>query len=438
MEAGSWLRDARAVCFCVIVVFGASSSSAGNHRTRNFIVQAPSPQLAVAVGDAAEKYRSELAVYWTGAELPAWPRPCPIRVVAGPNLAAQGVTTYNPRPVSDFQMEVVGTPERILDSVLPHEVTHTVLATYFGRPLPRWADEGICTTVEHESERSKHEAKLREFLASRRGIAMNQMFLMTEYPQDVLPLYAQGYSVCRFLIDQQGPRTFIHFLRDYMQRPSWTTNVRKHYGYESLRELQDSWLGWVKSGSGDVTKFAKLKSRPDASIALASTQSPTGKLAVATANTPATATLASATQATLGPASARTAPASMSLSSAANGWQPNDAAQARLANTPPTAKPDKQIPATARASQPLQTAVAAAGQGWYQRRRLQQAERETQGDIAGVPRDPGLAAVHEPIMPPSVRDSGTYSAAQPQPEQRWSRSGIPAGRSLDAGSSRWR
>ncbi len=33
-------------------------------------------------------------------------------------------------------MEVIGTPERILDSVLPHEVTHTILATYFGRPLP--------------------------------------------------------------------------------------------------------------------------------------------------------------------------------------------------------------------------------------------------------------------------------------------------------------
>ncbi len=121
-------------------------------------------------------------------------------MVAGDNLAAQGVTTYNPAPVRDFQMEVIGTPERILDSVLPHEVTHTVLATYFGRPLPRWADEGICTTVEHVSERSKHEAKLREFLSSRRGIAMNQLFLLTEYPPDVLPMYAQGYSVCRFLI----------------------------------------------------------------------------------------------------------------------------------------------------------------------------------------------------------------------------------------------
>ena len=182
--------------------------------------------------------------------------------MAGPRLAAQGVTTYNPAPVRDFQMEVIGTPQRVLDSVLPHEITHTILATYFGRPLPRWADEGICTTVEHVAERRKHEAKLQEFLRSRRGIAMNQLFLLKEYPSDVLPMYAQGYSVCRFLISQKGPRTFIRFLEDYMQHPSWTDNIRRHYGYASLAELQQYWLSWVSAGSGDVALYAKTQPAP--------------------------------------------------------------------------------------------------------------------------------------------------------------------------------
>ncbi len=255
------------LAFSVVMLsmwLNAPTAHAANFRTRNFLVEAPTPQLARQVGDAAEQYRDELATYWTGATLPPWAAPCPVRVVAGDNLAAQGVTTYNPAPVRDFQMEVIGTPERILDSVLPHEVTHTVLATYFGRPLPRWADEGICTTVEHASERAKHEQKLREFLASRRGIAMNRLFLLTEYPQDVLPMYAQGYSVCRFLIEQQGPQTFIHFLKDYMQRPSWTVNVQKHYGYDSLAELQEYWLAWVEDGSGSVEKFVKADVHPAA------------------------------------------------------------------------------------------------------------------------------------------------------------------------------
>jgi hypothetical protein len=240
-----------------ISVLMADTADGADFRTQNFIVMAPTPELARTVGEAAEVFRRDLAIYWLGGELPPWPNPCPVRVIAGQNLAAQGVTTYNRAPVRDFQMEVVGSPQRILDSVLPHEVTHTILATYFGRPLPRWADEGICTTVEHESERQKHEAKLREFLQSRRGIAMNKLFLLTEYPSDVLPMYAQGYSVCQFLIAQNGPRSFVTFLGDYMQNPSWTHNVRRHYGYESLAELQQSWLAWVSQGSGPVDAFVK-------------------------------------------------------------------------------------------------------------------------------------------------------------------------------------
>lgn len=246
----------RLVSSVLAILAGASWVQAAAYRTQNFLVDAPTPSLAQAVGDAAELYRQELANHWLGRSLPPWQTPCPIRVVAGPHLAAQGVTEYNRQPVRDFRMEVVGTPERILDSVLPHEVTHTIMATHFGRPLPRWADEGICTTVEHEEEKAKHEIKLREFLASRRGIAMNRLFLLTEYPADVLPMYAQGYSVCRFLIEQNGSRAFIDFLTDYMQHPSWTENIRKHYGYESLAGFQEHWLDWVAGGSVDAARFA--------------------------------------------------------------------------------------------------------------------------------------------------------------------------------------
>lgn len=235
------------------------SVDASQVRTQNFIVlDAPSPQLARQVSEEAERFRKELALKWLGKELPTWERPCTLRIVAG-NIPAQGVTQYQRYPgyVSDFQMEVIGTPQRILDSVLPHEITHTVLATHFGQPLPRWADEGISTTVEHLSERSKHEAKLREFLTTRRGIPMNRMFMMKDYPPEMLTLYAQGYSVCRFMIDQKGPREFVKFLETFMQIGSWTESVQKHYDYESLAELQQYWLAWVESGSGDVERFVR-------------------------------------------------------------------------------------------------------------------------------------------------------------------------------------
>jgi len=341
--------------------------SAANLRTQNFLIYADDPRLARAVADAAERYRHDLAVHWLGAPLQPWRDPCPIRVIAGRNLAAQGVTTYNPRPVRDFQMEVVGTPERILDSVLPHEITHTIMATHFGCPLPRWADEGICTTVEHSAERDKHEAKLREFLSSRRGIAMNRLFLLKDYPSDVLPMYAQGYSVCRFLIDQKGPQAFIQFLHGYMQHRSWTDNVKKHYGYESLAELQDYWLAWVGEGSGDVQKFAKVQPRVPAASSLAG----------------------------------RTIQASATTELALNG--PRGDVDRRTAAT---GQPGRTTPAAG-------TALASIGAdgGWYQRK-----QREAQASNQPQPR---LAAPVDPMVPPSIRNSGRYRVTQPQPERRY-------------------
>lgn len=391
---------ARACTFSAILVavaMQAGMSHAANFRTRNFLVEAPTPQLAREVGDAAERFRDELATYWTGSTLPPWPTPCPVRVVAGDNLAAQGVTTYNPSPVRDFQMEVIGTPERILDSVLPHEVTHTVLATYFGRPLPRWADEGICTTVEHASERAKHEAKLREFLASRRGIAMNRLFLLTEYPQDVLPMYAQGYSVCRFLIEQQGPKTFIGFLEDYMQRPSWTANVQKHYGYESLAELQEYWLDWVEAGSGSVEKFVKADVRPASSPAAS----------VASLQPPANATASNRGE--------RLAPASAMVAASGISRGRTDDLENNL------------VAANDRG----RLGESNGGGSWYHRRASgvnatpeteRPAASPTSGQLADVLTGRPLTAnrTQEPATPlwapPSVVSSGRYSSATPQAE----------------------
>jgi hypothetical protein len=267
MEAVRRLSAALAVLGLVVLLGDREQASAQNARSTNFLVHAPTQALAEAVAKNAEKFRDDLAVYWLGRRLPPWPTPCPIEVSAGPHLAAQGATTYTRSPVGNFQMKVIGSEERILDSVLPHEVTHTVMATHFGRPLPRWADEGICTTVEHSAERGKHETMLRNYLSNRRGIPMNDLFLLTEYPSDMLPMYAQGYSVCRFLIKQSGPRQFISFLEDYMQSQSWTANVRRHYGYDSLKQLQDRWLAWVAEGSGPVETFVSSRTRAAGSLA---------------------------------------------------------------------------------------------------------------------------------------------------------------------------
>jgi hypothetical protein len=232
-------------------------------RSENFIVSCNDPGLAQQVLQAAEQQRRDLAVHWLGRELPKWRESCPISVVAGPRLGAGGSTTYSMSPgaIGGWRMEVKGSAERILDSVLPHEITHTILATHFsalGKPVPRWADEGACTTVEHESERSKHDHFLVQFLSQGRGLPFATMFTLEDYPPDIMPLYAQGYSVASFLIAQGGPRRFVQFLEDGMRSRNWVAATDKHYGYPKIGKLQTAWNQWVSDGGGTVEKHTAL------------------------------------------------------------------------------------------------------------------------------------------------------------------------------------
>ncbi|HWB12615.1 MAG TPA: hypothetical protein VG826_25545 [Pirellulales bacterium] len=228
-----------------IVSLGAGS------RTPNFVVRASTAEFAKEVGQAAEKYRRELAIEWLGKEMPNWYQPCPITVEDGPRLGAGGATSFvfDHGDVFGWQMTIQGSRERILDSVLPHEVTHTIFASHFRRPLPRWADEGACSTVEHDSERRKQQRMLIQFLQTRRGIAFNDMFAMTQYPKDILPLYAQGHSLATFLVAQGGKRKFLQYVKQGLATNDWTTATQAQYQFASLGRLQTAWLDWVRCGS---------------------------------------------------------------------------------------------------------------------------------------------------------------------------------------------
>jgi hypothetical protein len=258
-------RISRAALLALIVC-----SLGARYKTANFLVNASTKEIAEQVGEAAEEYRKDLAIEWTGKELPRWAEVCPITVKTGPNLGAGGATSFlfDRGEVYGWRMNIQGSLERVLDSVLPHEVTHTIFASHFRQPLPRWADEGGCTTVEHTSERQKQEQMLIQFLKTGRGIPFSRMFVMKEYPPDVMPLYSQGYSLARFLIAQGGKRKYLDYLSEGLKAEQWAVVTKKHYGFESLGQLQNNWLDWVKQGSPPLSPEAQ----GEATINVASAQ----------------------------------------------------------------------------------------------------------------------------------------------------------------------
>lgn len=265
-------RITRAVLLTVTLAVSMGAS----YRTPNFIVTNRDPQFAAQMGQAAEKYRRELAISWLGKPMPNWSRPCPMTVRDDPRMGAGGATTFvfDRGEVFGWRMTIQGSRQRLLDSVLPHEITHMIFASHFRRPLPRWADEGGATSVEHSSEKNKHKRMLMQFLRSGRGIAFNRMFAMTEYPRDIMPLYAQGYTLAELLIQRGGRPKYLAFLADGMRDNQWSAAVKKHYGIENLGALQQTWLAWVQQGFPTQTPPAAEPEKARPEVLLADAASP--------------------------------------------------------------------------------------------------------------------------------------------------------------------
>lgn len=241
------------LCRCFFLFLASFISLGASYKTPNFVVYAPTPEIAKQIGDAAEIYRKELAITWLGHELPSkWSSPCPIKVKVG-NYGAGGATTFSfdRGHVFGWDMQIQGTLERILDSVLPHEINHTIFACHFRRPLPRWADEGAATIVEHESERKRQRLLNRQVLGTNKRIPLRRLLSMKEYPsemQQVLTLYAEGYSLADFLLQTGGKKRYLMFLED-AHKNGWDDAIAKQYRFKNVEELEQRWGSWVMAGS---------------------------------------------------------------------------------------------------------------------------------------------------------------------------------------------
>ncbi len=243
----------------VLVLLGAVASLGASYRTPNFIVEAPDPTFAEQVGKHAEYYRRQKAIEWLGYEMPTWGRPCPLRVTLAGNSGGATEFAFDNGRILSITMHIEGSPDRLLASVLPHEVTHTVLAYYFRTPIPRWADEGSSVLSEDDRERTVHEQEVRRILQTPgRAIPLRRLFSLMAYPRDVMVLYAEGYSVANFLVSQSSRPVFLAFVAQGMQG-DWDGALRAHYHYRNIEELEGAWVQHIRSGRSQPTQLASSR-----------------------------------------------------------------------------------------------------------------------------------------------------------------------------------
>lgn len=241
------------VCRWMLASLGllfVGSAHAATVTSTNFIVHARQQAVAEQVARYAEYYRKSKAIEWLGQEIPDWNSPCEVEVKITFG-GAGGATSFSFEggQVLGQSMVVEGSLERILHSVLPHEITHTIFAAKFRRPLPRWADEGGAVLSEDHEEIARHDLLVRKIINRGNMIPLSRLFILTEYPRDVMALYAQGFSVARYLVSLRGRQKFLEFV-DHGQQIGWDYAVHHDYGFASVDALEYQWIQWLRAGRG--------------------------------------------------------------------------------------------------------------------------------------------------------------------------------------------
>ena len=237
----------------------AANSSWQVHETVNFRIFHCSPRLAEQAGVAAEKVRASQGRRWgsPAIERPWTPR-CDLYLYPdGRSLAratgqpetAPGFSTLNTdgSRVTIRRTVLRADHPQLLTAVLPHEITHVVVADLFtAQCIPRWADEGIAVLAEPDAEQDLRVADLHDSLESGRILDLAKLMTSEEPPAaDWSQYYAQSVSLTRFLVEQGSPERFLQFVRKSSGKGTEAA-LRDVYKIGGLADLRDRWMAYAR------------------------------------------------------------------------------------------------------------------------------------------------------------------------------------------------
>jgi hypothetical protein len=197
-----------------------------------YAVVAPSKDMAKRVTEEANKYQAATERVWTGQSPP--PHPCIISIKI--TNKPWGWTTYPEfGGLGILVIDAEGTEEEIFDVILPHEVAHTVIASYFGFDIPRWLDEGVATSMEKKS--------LSRLDGKWGNTPLSDFFPIYDYPKDWKPFYGQCHSVTKYLVETYGRDATYRFASQGIGRTGYARASHINF-HISLKGLDREWRIW--------------------------------------------------------------------------------------------------------------------------------------------------------------------------------------------------
>jgi hypothetical protein len=214
------------------------------------------------VAAVAEKTRRDMYRKWFGTDTVTWGAKCELILhpTANDYFSMTGVAAASPghsriesdaagQRVISRRMDLRCDIPNLLETVLPHETTHIVLAGMFGKHVPRWADEGIAVLTEPPAKVEQHRRNL--YKGQQEGLlfGVEELMKLEQYPQAhrIAAFYAQSVCLVEFMCELHGPVVFTTFVRDGLHQ-GYDSALRKHYGM-TMGDLQQRWQERLGQGN---------------------------------------------------------------------------------------------------------------------------------------------------------------------------------------------
>jgi len=229
-----------------ILTISSSTGYATSSRTENFIIKAETQADADEFSKVAEEKRKEVSKAWFGVEAAKWPTECVINIKIADKVNAKTDLFYTPSGVSQ-EVHIEGPRNLITRTIIAHEITHIFLAHYFKRVVPKWFDEGGSILAEDKVEQNNFDGMVIRLLNNGEAYELNHLFSLRQYPKDIGTLYAEGYSVVKFLLTQGDRKKLLKFVEVGMNK-GWEASCKDVYKFDSVKDLQEKWIKNLKEG----------------------------------------------------------------------------------------------------------------------------------------------------------------------------------------------
>lgn len=151
--------------------------------------------------------------------------------------------------VSTRRIDLLADPAGEL-SALGHELTHVVVADYFGgKQLPRWADEGMAILADSHEKRRLHQRDLHGAVAQRQTFHAAELLALPDYPHPtrIPAFYGQSAWMVAFLCQREKPARFLEFVQQAM-RDGHEKSLQDVYGLRGHAELDQLWRAELATG----------------------------------------------------------------------------------------------------------------------------------------------------------------------------------------------